>query len=480
MITKSDYLKYLQCRKYLWLHKNEPDLGDKSKNRETIFEQGYLVEEYAQKLFKNGHKVDAYPEEAKEITKKLIAEGKETIFQAAAGTENLLAIADILQYNNDTSTWDIYEVKSTTKADEQHYSDLAFQKNVFGKSGINVGRTYLVHLNGNYIKQGEIDVEKLFEITELTEEVDNLQGIVEAHIPKIQKLLQEQEVPNIQILKQCGKPYKCPFIKHCWKALPTYPVHKISRINIKKLQTLLEAGINAVKDVPADFELSDNQSAQVAVAKTNKAIVNTEAINARFEELTFPLYFLDYESFAPAIPIFEGAKSYQQVCFQYSLHTVQEDGSMTHTDYLSKDENNPIPALLKKMQNDIGPSGSVIVWHKSFEIGRNKEMAGMYPEYSEFISDLNSRVFDLKEIFSHQHYVHPGFKGSCSIKKVLPVMVPELSYEALNIQDGVDASLGWYKAVFDDEQGKEKVFEDLLKYCELDTLAMVEIYKKLK
>lgn len=193
-----------------------------------------------------------------------------------------------------------------------------------------------------------------------------------------------------------------------------------------------------------------------------------------------PLCFLDYESFNPAIPLFEGFKPYQHIAFQYSLHILTQDGQLSHYDYLAREQGNPLPELLSSMASHVPATGSVIVWNKSFEMSRNEEMARLMPQYASFLQHVNARVFDLMEIFKKQHYVHPAFKGSCSIKKVLPVLVPSLSYKDLVIQEGGSASVTWYKMLTEmPPDAKEETCNHMLPYCELDTLAMVEVYRQL-
>jgi hypothetical protein len=238
--------------------------------------------------------------------------------------------------------------------------------------------------------------------------------------------------------------------------------------------------------VPDDFELTENQKNQVLAAKLGQPIIHDGEIKNELAKLKFPLYFLDYETISTAIPMFDGTKPYQQVCFQYSLHVLNkpEDGEeeMIHREFLAKEEDgNPVPKLLKQLAEDIGPTGNVIVWNQSFEMSRNKEMGEMYPEYKKFLLDVNERVYDLMEIFSKQLHVHPEFLGKTSIKYVLPVLVPELSYKNLEIQNGGMACLRWYEMVAKEmpKEDAEAIYKNLLIYCGLDTLALYKIYEHL-
>jgi hypothetical protein len=238
-----------------------------------------------------------------------------------------------------------------------------------------------------------------------------------------------------------------------------------------------------IHDIPDDYKLSEKQRNQVVVAKLGQPLIDPEMIKEELDQLKFPQYYLDYETISTAIPLFDDCKPYQQVPFQYSLHVLRAPGEeLEHFEYLARHgDKNPVPALLAQMKSEIVDAGSVIVWYKPFETSRNTEMAQMYPEYSDFLNSINSRVYDLMDIFTKQYHVHPLFLGKTSIKYVLPVLVPELSYKEMAIQNGGIACLRWFQMateIVSQEEG-DKIYKNLLKYCELDTLAMYKIYEHL-
>ncbi|MBA4336883.1 hypothetical protein C0416_03895 [bacterium] len=484
VLTKTDYNRYLQCPKLLWLSKNRKDLiPPVDEPQQAMFDQGYEVEEYAHKLFAETATVKEWYARGRAETKNYIAEGQKTILQANALTKDLYCKADILHLNPDTNKWDLYEVKSTTQVKEEHIPDLAFQKIAFTNDGIPIDKTYLIHINNQYVKKGEIDPKELLIIEDLTDQVEDLRQITETQIPKALEIIKptnKQEV-QIQIGKQCSNPYECPFKEYCWKGLPEYSIYDIKRLTEDQLKQLQDLKITDIKDVPDDFPLSENQQNQVTAAKTGEDTINKDAIKKELENLKYPLYFLDYETYMSAIPLFDGTRPYQQIVFQYSLHVIKNKGERCeHYEYLHTGKDLPTEKLLSTLQQQIGDTGSVIVWNKSFEMSRNEEMAQMNPKYAELMSSVNSRVFDLMEIFKDQYYVSPGFKGSYSIKKVLPVLVPGLSYSSLeDVQEGGIASLYWFKHVYSDSADKEKIAASLLEYCKMDTLAMVEVLRVL-
>jgi hypothetical protein len=484
ILSKSDYLRYLQCPKYLWLNKNRKDLLPTiSLSQDAIFEQGYEVEAYSHQLFAEGVEVKGNFDEARNHTMALIKEGRRVIFQATAFSKPILARVDILAFNPEEECWDIYEVKSTTEFKKEHIPDIAFQKYAFELEGLTIGKCFLIHINKEYVRSGDIDPHNLLSIQELTNEVNQYYPLVEGEAKKALDWLNSETEPKKRIGKQCKKPYPCPFKSYCWKDVPEHSVFEVSRISEKKLEELLDQEVLKIKDIPDEFILTENQRLHVDAVKNGKSTINHDEIKRTLDELEYPLYFLDYESCSPAIPLFDGIRSFQQLCFQYSLHSLEEDGKILHhKEFLATSQENPIPELLKQLRMDIGPKGTVIVWFKPFEKGRNSEMAELYPEYADFLNDVNSRVFDLMDVFKNGHFVHPDFRGSNSIKKVLPVLAPEFSHKTLNIQDGGTASATWFRMVHRDDKdlSSKETIKSLLEYCKLDTMAMVVIWKRLK
>jgi len=246
---------------------------------------------------------------------------------------------------------------------------------------------------------------------------------------------------------------------------------------------MVEGGYLSIYDVPEDFELSKNQRSHVDVTQTEITINKSEEINKLLDEMAYPFYYLDYETYPTAVPIYDGCKPYMQIPFQYSLHIQREPGGeYEHVEFLAEDGNtNPMKALAESLKEHIGDEGSIIVWNKKFEKKCNENIAEVFPEYADLMVAFNERLFDLMDIFQKNLYVHKDFKGKYSIKKVLPVFDPKLSYKELSIQNGSMAMNSWKKMVFesDNEAEKEQIKKDLLEYCKLDTWAMVRIYEEL-
>ena len=469
-LTKTAYLNFLNCPQEFWLAVHQPELfkGEPvTLDHEHLRQQGYAVEQYVKQLAK------FQPNDNITVD-----------FQRTFQTADLEARSDLIVTDTITGEIDIYEVKSSGSVKNEYYEDVAFQKIVAERSGSKVGRSHVITMNGDYVRQGEIDVELLFTITDVTDTVAERIAATETLIQNAIDYLDSEPVPSL--VDYCiENKLDCRFIKLHFPNIPEYTVFDITRLNHDKRRQLLTDGIVDITDVPDGFKLSSKQQLQVTAAKTGEIVIDHEEIAKRINSWNYPLHFLDYETFSYAIPQFNGIKPFQQMCFQYSLHTIENPGEEPkHSYFLSHGNDDPPRAMAEKLKQDMsGDIGTVFVWYEPFEKGRNTEMGEMFPEFADFFADVNSKIYDLMKIFSDSLYIHPNFKGKTSIKKVMPVLVPSLSYKELGIGDGGTASIKWYRAAtWDnmDAEEREQIFNDLEIYCHLDTLAMVEIFNVLK
>lgn len=394
---------------------------------------------------------------------------------------NFQARVDTAACYPDEGLIDIYEIKSSSSVDKEDRYDGAFQR-VVCEASVTVRDVYIVHLNKEYIRQGEIDLAELFIADNINEDIEDIrEEVIEAR----EEAYRISMLDTLDQILACVKPDKCPCPTLCHGELPDYPIYDIPRLNHNKALGLREMGILAIQDIPAGYPLSDFQSRCVEVVKNGEPFSDILAIKNELTKLKYPLNFLDYETYNPGIPFFDGYRPYQHVVFQYSLHIIKSpDCEMEHHEALFTDEGDLGTRLVEHLSERIADTGSVIVWHKPFEMGRNKEMAEQYPEHRDFLLNVNARIYDLKEIFSKGFYIHPDFHGSASIKKVLPVMVPEFDqeYSRLPISSGEEAMLAWANIMSGDihQEQVPQLRQELLSYCELDTLAMVKIWEALR
>ena len=485
-LSKSTYLRGTQCQKSLYLHWHRPDLRDPiSPMQQAIFSQGTDVGKLAQTLFPGG--VDAgihVPEnysKSIEMTSQLISEGTDVIYEAGFSKNGLHCFVDILVRDGDG--WKAFEVKSSTNLKPVNLLDAAFQYHVMNGTGLKVNEISLVVLNSSYERVGEMDVSRLFKIENVTAHVIRLQSRIKKDITEFLATLDGSAVPVIDIGPQCTDPYDCDFHSHCWQHVPEYSIFDISRLSGEKKWELYRMGILKFEDIPPGFRLNDAQWQQVKAELKNEIHIDRDAISKFVNGLTYPLFFLDFESFQPAVPLFDLSRPYQQIVFQYSLHILESSSAdLQHRSFLAEsDGTDPRVPFICSLIRDIGSVGDIIVFNRSFEASRLNEIAVSFPEYAAMVKNLVSRIKDMMPLFQQRYYYVPEMRGSYSIKQVLPALVPGFGYDNLAIANGGSASMAFTSLI-----GETDLFrimetrENLLEYCKLDTLAMVEILKVLK
>lgn len=470
-LSKSNYIQYLDCPEELWLQKNRAELIPELPP-ETMFkiEQGDLIDALAQKWFEAGAVIDG-----------VAIPPKQASYQDDLRIDGFIAISDVVVTHDDGSV-SIFEVKGSTSVKKKHIHDSAFQRTVFERKGYTVRDNYVVHVNRAYVFGGKIEAAKILTATKITEKVEE---ILKETYKKAKQAMAfiNGPAPKPRINVQCSNKADCPFLKLHYPEFPEYSVFDILRINRKKLQKLIDDGQWDIKDVPADFKLSKRQRKQVDIAQSGKTEISRTAIKRRLNKLKYPLYFLDYETFGYVYPAQKGYRPYQQMVFQYSLHILRTpDSELEHHGSILKERKESVEVLIEHLRQYLKQDeGSVVVWSENFEKRRNQEMGELYPEHASFMKDINNRTFDLMDIFRDGLYISPKFKGSYSIKKVLPVLCPDLDYGNLDINNGAMATISWNKMTNEKtpRQEREAIFKDLLAYCHLDTYAMVRIWEEL-
>lgn len=488
-LSKTDYILYRECPKNAWFKIHKPDLyyqSELSDFDKAIIETGNEVELVARQLFPSGKLIEGRGVEARRLTQDYLSKHEPILFQPAFSQDGFFAAVDILKFDPATSSHAIFEIKATSDIDEKvHLFDLAFQVVLLRKMGLEINEIGLIHLDPEYKRFGALNIQNLFKVEDVTAEVEELiEGVSAQMIEALRYLSQEAEPKG-----SCGCIYKgrsnhCSTFKHSNPDIPEYSIHDIARIGSskKKLIELVDMSIFHLHEVPEDIQLSDIQKNQLDTHLSGKVIRSIDEIREELVKLVFPLYFLDYETFPAAIPRFNGFSPYQQIPFQYSLHVLEAPGGeLEHVQFLFTESGDPSRDLAESLQQNIGATGSVIVWNKSFECGINEALGGRVLLKKAFLQSVNDRVFDLMDIFKKQYFVHKDFRGSTSIKRVLPVLAPELSYKDLEIHEGGTASQIWNRLTTTEMSPEEKfkIAEDLRKYCERDTYAMYVIWKYL-
>jgi hypothetical protein len=487
-ISKSDYLLYLKHPAWLWLKKHDKEkLPKVDENTQAVFDAGNLFEGYAEKLFDHGVRLGftdyttylALPEQ----TMEALLGGAKTIFQARFEVGQTTCICDVIDVVDD-KTFDLYEIKSSTSAKTEHIVDLAFQVKVIEGAGFKVRNISVIHVNNEYVRRGTIDPNEFCIKTDVT---DKVRAKAEFTNTKVDEALATVQLPDMPdpTPASAGLGAFAEWLD-IFKSITEQPedsIYDLCALNASKIEKFERAGITQITDIPDDFELSPKQNLQVRAAKLGHQLILNEPIRDFLKTSEYPLYFLDYETLGGIVPAFDGLRPYQQLPFQYSLHVLDNpESELRQVEYLHRNASNPCKPLAEALRSHIGDTGSVIVWNEGFEKSCNRTLAEEVPELANFLNNVNERIIDLMLPFSKGWFVDKDFCGSASIKKVLPVLVPHLSYKVLGIQEGASAQRLWMQSVIDgkDHIDKEVLFADLIEYCKLDTLAMVEIFNVLR
>lgn len=484
LLTKSKYLLFLQCPKLLWINFNDPDLiPEVDEATQHIFDQGTLVGELACSLFPDGIKVpdDSFVDNLKK-TKNLLNE-KKPLFEPGFLCENIFSRADIIVPVGDK--WDIIEVKSSTEVKDINVQDVSFQKYCYEKFGLKIRKCFLMHINNEYIRKGDINPANLFKKTDITKEVEESMEGIKDRISEAFKIISDKK-PENSIGPHCKNPYTCQLFDECWGFLPKNSVFDLYRGG-KKSFKLFEEGIMHIKDIPDRFKLTDHQDIQRSCERSGKIHIHKESIKHFLKELKYPLYFLDFETYNTAIPLYDGLKPYQQVPFQFSLHIQNKPkDEIMHFSFLAEGCDDPRNKFMSELKKLLGDNGSVIVYNPAFEKRILKETATFLPEFKDWVDSINSRIVDLLIPFRNFSYYNPLQQGSASIKKVLPALTGK-KYDDMEIAQGGDASRRYLYITHGKPNGEKESLEEikkvrdaLEKYCELDTWAEVLILNKLK
>jgi hypothetical protein len=477
LLSKSRYLSGLQCVKRLWIEIHKPELiPEPAPSQKKIFDQGTEVGRLARERFLRGVLIEADHEsigEAIHQTKAALTSGAEIIFEGAFATDSTLVRPDVIRKIGQDD-WELIEVKSSTQVKPENLQDVAIQTYTLRTFGLNVTRMTLMHINNQCVFP---DLSNLFTQADVTEKVDRLQAEIPAKVNEFLRVLQSDSEPEIRIGAQCSSPYDCPLRGYCWSWVPKYSIFNIPGLQWSKKAKLLADDLVDLETIPDDFKLNDAQSRFLNSYDSKMPIIDWDGIHDILSTLKYPIYFLDFETDNPAIPRLEGTHPYEQFPFQFSCHILQENGDLTHAEYLHRDLTDPRQTLCEALLDILGDSGAIIAYNAAFEIGRLKQLADWFPQHKPRINSIISRVWDQLKIFK-QHYSDYRFGGSNSIKHVLPIIVPSMSYENLEVPEGGAAQIAWNEMIrLPESPEKSKLITNLKTYCGQDTLAMVEIHR---
>lgn len=478
-ISKSQYIKGTQCPKALWFSLNRKDLTPPvDATKQALFDSGNEIGKWAKKCFLAGVEVtEPYykAREGAEATAALIAAGHEVIFEATAihALDGTYSRVDILRKVSGADAWDMIEVKGSTGVKDYHNDDMSFQYRVFTGAGYRINRCFMMLIDNEYVRQGDIEPQRLFKMEEITAAVQAQQSEIDAAVPTLKSVLENENEPHASIGARCFKPFDCDYMKNCWNGVPDYSIYNV--FTGKKADEIVQSlGSYEVKSLTADLMPSGAKAKDVSSYISGEVYSEPANIRRFLQGLQYPLYYLDYETIGSAIPLYEGTRPFQAIPFQFSLHVEHSPGAeLQHHMFLHKEKTDPRKAFIEDLISSCGTNGSIVAYNQAFEKGINTSLQRDFPVHATAIEDINTRMIDLLVPFKSRWLYHPSQNGSASIKNVLPAFT-SLKYDGLGITNGQDAS----QKYLDFMHGKlspveiEKLWHDLSEYCGLDTLAM--------
>ena len=480
-LSKSDFLRGWQCPKALYLSAFEPGVvAPPDSQSRARMASGKSIGLLARELFPDG--VDAWPNRprdaaaAAERTAGLIAGRAPAIFEAAfAAEDGRHAAVDILARGR--RGWRLIEVKSSTSVKEEHLLDVAFQLSVARAAALEIESVEILHLNSDYTRKGALDLSALFTRQPVTAQAEAHGPQVTVRAGDLLRVLHEGRRPDVPIGPHCLRPRECDCRNECWAEVPRGSVLEIAHLTWERKFHLYDQGIRRMEDITNDIDLPKRSGLHVTAHQRGRPIIELDGLRGFLAGLVFPVTLLDFETVAPAVPLWDGTRPYQQIPFQFSLHLLRGPSAQPeHRGFLAEPGPDPRPALLQSLLPATAGTGSILAYHMPFELGVMRQLAEAFPALRDQIEQRLPRMDDLIKPFRAWHYWVPEMGGSFSIKSVAPALAPDLSYEGMEIADGLAASLAFERLVRDaapDEAARLRTALEV--YCERDTLAMVRV-----
>ena len=490
-LSKSKLLAFRRCPKRLWLEVHQPELKEDSADTQARFQIGHQVGDIARRIYDpegKGALIDVQTEGfagAFARTTKLMSDSRRPVFEAGFQANGALAFADVMlpELDSGQPVWRMVEVKSSASVKDYHHDDIAVQAFIVQSAGVNLKSVALAHVDNSWIYPGNEDYRGLLVENDLTAEAFARTEEVKGWINEAQSIVAKPTAPEIAIGNQCDSPYECGFCDYCYRGIPQpkqaeYPIQWLPKLHYTKREQLDEQGVDDMRNVPDDM-LSEIQALVKKHTLANTVFFDAAGAAADLAPYGFPACFLDFETIQFVVPIWKGTRPFQIIAFQFSLHTLTEDGRLEHRAFLDLSGNDPSESLAKAMIAACGKHGPVYVYNAGFEGTRISQLAERFPALANPLLDINARLVDLCPI-ARSRYYHPRQHGSWSLKAVLPAVVPELSYDNLDgVQDGGMAMEAYGEAIHPDTSAERKneIEHQLLTYCQLDTLATVRLWQ---
>jgi hypothetical protein len=484
LLSKTSFLKAVQCSKAFFLYKNHYELKDPlPKEKQAVFKRGHQVGTLAQSLFPGG--IDVSPSHVSKFsdsvnrTKELIEQGQKVIYEAAFIFDEVLIALDILVHDNDK--WYAYEVKSSLKISAAYVMDAALQYYVLKNCLPRLEDFFLVTMNDQYVLQDKLDVKALFKIKSVKADAEKNTAFIQYHVEQAKTIQAKNVLPKIEIGEKCFVPYKCDFYGTCWKHIPANNIFDFSGISKKQAQQWFEQGFKTVYYIPEE-ELKGKTKLMVESYKNHAEIIDKPAINQFIHKIKYPLAFFDAEMYAPAIPQYKGTSPFEAMPFLFSWHSMAHEAAIPEHSYFFQEENkyagkNLLENLIAKAEQ----VNSILVFDTAQELKALSAVVKHFPEYKKLIDLLKNKFIDFSDIFTNLWYYHPQTKGSMSLKKIYESVFGTSIFEELPIKSGLLASYKYDEYLKEtDLFTREELKTNLTEYCKTDTQAMYDLFMYLR
>jgi len=477
-LSKSRFTAGLQCHRQLWWKAHEPRAPELNPDAtlQARFDMGNRVGERARQEFPNATLIDLdhrRPFAAVEATRKALAAGASVILEASFFEDNIFVAVDALSKEGDG--WVVTEVKATIKVKPHHIPDAAVQAHVIDKAGLRVARVELMHLNRAHRHP---DQGPLFTRADITQDVAALRDGI-ADEARAQMRMLEGMLPDVEPGPHCTAPYNCPFLARCNAPLPDHAIEDLHRISAKKLGELRDDGIETVDQIPSDFPLNGIQERHRTAILRNEQIIEP-GLQRALAAYRYPIAMLDFETVNPALPLWSGCSPFGKIPVQFSVHTLSEDGEVSHDAYLAEGEGDPRPGVAEALVRALDGAATVLAWNAVFEKECLRNLAENCPEHADALLEARANTEDLLPVVRN-HVYHPEFRGSFSIKDVVPALLPEMAYDDLEVTDGQVASFLLERLLCRpgelSAEARQALREQLVAYCQHDTAVMVDLFR---
>ncbi len=492
MISKSSFVLGNQCQKSFWFkHNRYPETNPSDEAAQERLAAGDEVGNISKMLFPGGEEVPYIKGKHKDmfdITMEKISEGAKKLYEASFYINDIFIRVDLMNKTKDG--WDVYEVKSSTSVKDHHRLDASLQWHVLKQiPKIKLNRLYVIVLNNKYEKDSEIIPHDFFKKEDITDIANENEPVIKQNIISLKEISSSKDKPEVEIGSHCNKPHGCVYLDECWpnNKNEINSVFTLYRLNINKKINLYRSGIDTFEKILDISSYSNIQKKQIQAYKTKTPIIDKNIVNDFINKVKYPISYFDFETFTDAVPIYIGQRPHMQMPFQYSLHIQNHKDEKlkideNHYEFIANHHEDPRRSIAESMIENFPAEGTIMAYNQSFEKKCIESLANHCPDLADALLSFNERFIDLIIPFRGGGYYESNFKGSFSIKKVLPALCPdnkELDYNELDISNGGIASSAYKKMRDQSIQESEKTREKLFEYCRLDTYAMYAIYEKL-